>query len=54
MSSVVGKLNVRALIKRVRAGTECAIEEKQCGFRQDIGCMEQVFAERQLFNLEQG
>ena len=32
--SVVGKLFGRVLIKRVRAGTECAIGEEQCGFRQ--------------------
>ena len=32
--SVVGKLYGRVLIKRVRAGTECAIGEEQCGFRQ--------------------
>ena len=32
--SVVGKLFGRALIKRVREGTECAIGEEQCGFRQ--------------------
>ena len=29
--SVVGKLFGRVLIKRVRAGTECAIGEEQCG-----------------------
>ena len=28
--SVVGKLFGRVLIKRVRAGTECAIGEEQC------------------------
>ena len=31
--SVVGKLFGRVLIKRVRAKTECAIGEEQCGFR---------------------
>ena len=36
--SVVGKLYGRVLIKRVRAGTECAIGEEQCGFRQGRGC----------------
>ena len=35
--SVVGKLFGRVLIKRVRAGTECAIGEEQCGFRQGRG-----------------
>ena len=46
--SVVGKSFGRVLIKRVRAGTECAIGEEQCGFRQGIGCMDQVFAVRQV------
>ena len=46
--SVVGKLFGRVLIKRVRAGAECAIGEQQCGFRQDRGCMDQVFAVRQV------
>ena len=46
--SVVGELFCRVLIKRVRAGTECAIGEEQCGFRQGRGCMEQVFAVRQV------
>ena len=36
------------MIKRVRAGTECAIGEEQCGFRQGRGCMDQVFVERQV------
>ena len=31
---VVGKLFGRVLIKRVGAGTECAIGEEHCGFRQ--------------------
>ena len=44
--SVVGKLHGRVLIKRVRAGTECAIGEEQCGFRQGRGCMDQVFVEQ--------
>ena len=46
--SVVGKLYGRVLIKRVRAGTECAIGEEQCGFRQGRGCMDQVFAVRHV------
>ena len=46
--SVVGKLFGRVLIKRVRAGTECTIVEEQCGFRQGGGCMDQVFAVRQV------
>ena len=28
------------MIKRVRAGTECAIGEEQCGFRQGRRCMD--------------
>ena len=36
---VVGKQFGRVLIKRVRAGTECAIVEEQYGFRQGRGCM---------------
>ena len=35
------------LIKQVRAGTECAIGEEQCGLRQGSKCMDQVFAVRQ-------
>ena len=46
--SVVGKLYGRVLIKRVMAGTECAIGEEKCGFRQGRGCMDQVFAVRQV------
>ena len=37
------------LINRVRAGTECAIGEEHCGFGQGRGCMDQVFAVRQVF-----
>ena len=44
--SVVGKLYGRELINRVMAGTECAIVEGQCGFRQGRGCMNQVFVIR--------
>ena len=46
--SVVGKLFGRVLIKRVRSGTECAIGDEQCGFRQGRGCMDQVSAVRQV------
>ena len=38
---VVCKLFGRVLIERVRAGTEYAIGEEQCGFRQGRGCMDQ-------------
>ena len=37
----------RVLIKRVMAGTECAIGDEQCGLRQSRGCFDQVFAVRQ-------
>ena len=36
------------LIKRVRAGTECATDEEKCGFWQGRRCMDQVFAVRQV------
>ena len=36
------------LIKRVRAGTQCAIGDEQCGYRQGRGCMDQVFTVRQV------
>ena len=42
---VIGKIYGRVLIKRVRGGTECAIGEEECGFRQGRGRMDQVFAE---------
>ena len=45
---VVCKLFGRVPIKRVGAGTECAIEEEQCGFRQFRGCMDQVFVVTQV------
>ena len=48
MLSLVGKLYGRVLIKRVRARTECTIGEEQCGFSQGRGCMDQVFAVRQV------
>ena len=46
--TVVGKLHSRVLIKIVRARTECALGEEQCGFRQGRGYMDQVFAVRQV------
>ena len=45
---IVGKLGGRELMKRVRAGSECAIEEEQCGYRLGRGCRDQAFAVRQL------
>ena len=44
LSSLVGKLFGRVVIKRVTARTECATGEEQCGFWQGRGCMDQVFA----------
>ena len=32
----------------ITAGTECAIGEELCAFRQGRGCMDQVFAVRQV------
>ena len=46
--SVVGKQFGRVLIKTVRAGTECAIWEDKCRFRQGRACMNQVFTVRQV------
>ena len=34
-------------IKTVKAGTECAVGEEQCGFRNRRGCMDQVIGIRQ-------
>ena len=44
--SEVGKLFARVLIKKVRAGTECAIGEEQYMFKYCRGYMDQVFAVR--------
>ena len=46
--SVDGKLYDRVLIKRVGAGTERAIREEHCGFRQGRIGMDKVFAVRQV------
>ena len=46
--SVVGKSYSIVLIKRLRAGTKCATREEQCAFRQGRGCMDHVFAVRQV------
>ena len=48
MFSVVGTIHGRVLIKRVRAGSECAIGEDKYGFWQGRGCMDRVFAVRQV------
>ena len=46
--SVVGKLFGRVLIKRVRAGTGCANRGGAMCVKQGRGCMDQVFAVRQV------
>ena len=46
--SVVRNPYGRVLIKRVSAGTECAIREQQCVFKQGGGCVDHVFAVSQL------
>ena len=40
--NVIGELYGSVMSERVRAGTECAIGEKQCGIRQGRACKEQV------------
>ena len=47
--SVVGKLFGGVLIKRVRAGTECAIGEEQCGFRQGRGFDMRIDMRKSIF-----
>ena len=49
--SLVGKLFRGVLIKRVRAGTKCAIGEEQCELRRNRGCIFQVFTVRQVFEM---
>ena len=46
--SVVGKVYGRVLIKRVREKTEEVLKEEQCGFRRGRGCVDQIFAVRQI------
>ena len=46
--AVVSKLYGRVLIKRVTAGTESAIRQEQCLFRQGRACMDEVFDVRQV------
>ncbi len=46
--SVVGKAYGKVLIKRVREGTEGVICDEQGGFRRGRGCMDQIFALRQV------
>ncbi len=46
--SVVGKVYGKVLIKRVREGTEGMIRDKQGGFRRGRGCVDEMFAVRQV------
>ena len=46
--SVPGKVYGRLLIERVRGMTEGLIGEEQCGFRSGRGCVDQIFAVKQL------
>ena len=46
--SVVGKVYGKVLIKRVREGTEGSICDEQGGFRRGRGCVDQIFAVRQV------
>jgi len=46
--SVIGKVYGRVLIERIREGTDGVICDEQCGFRRGRGCMDQVFALRQV------
>ena len=46
--SVVGKVYGGILIDRIRSSVDRAIGEEQCGFREGRGCVDQIFAVRQL------
>ncbi len=46
--SVVGKVYGKVLIMRVREGTEGMIRDEQAGFRRGRGCVDQIFAVRQV------
>ncbi len=46
--SIVGKVYGKVVIKRVREGTEGMICDEQGGFRRGWGCMDQIFAVRQV------
>ena len=46
--SVPGKVYGRLLIERVQGMTEGLIGEEQCGFRSGRGCVDQIFAVKQL------
>ena len=46
--SVVGKVYGKILVKRIREGTEGMICDEQGGFRRGRGCVDQIFAVRQV------
>ncbi len=46
--SIVGKVYGKVLIRRVREGTEGMIRDEQDGFRRGRGCVDQIFAVRQV------
>ena len=46
--SVVGKVYGKVLVRRIREGTEDVICEEQAGFRRGRGCVDQIFAVRQV------
>ncbi len=46
--SVVGKVYDTVLIKRFREGTEGMIRDEQGDFRRGRGCVDQIFAVRQV------
>ena len=46
--SVVGKVYGKVIIERIREWTEHKVGEEQSGFRAGRGCMDQVFAVRQI------
>ncbi len=47
--SVVGKMYGKVLIKQAREGTEGMIHNEQGGFRRGRGCVDQIFAVRQVY-----
>ena len=49
LMNIVRKICGRVLINRLRKGTEAVIGEEHCGFRKGRGCINQIFAVRQLW-----
>ena len=44
----MGKVFGRVLDNRVKEGTDWAIGDEQCGFREGRGCVDQLFVVRQV------